>query len=568
MTLIKCSKCGQMVSDRAAKCPKCGHLMTQSGAADPQPESAPLPQEPERPTGRKSRKRAVTWVVALAVLAVLGSGAYFYYAKASAKAEPTVVLTEEFARKIRKYEKLGSFHEGLALAQRNGLWGYIDTEGNEVIPCIYKGTEYGNYAFPFSEGLAAVRTKDGTYGFIDTKGKMVIKPQWEDVGSFSEGVASVYAKGQLNFIDRDGKLIPELSNKYIWDYNANRSLPQFKNGVCEVHVPAKEPSEGYESDLLYVDRQGNQVERPADDPQKKELYVKYYEGDNVGYKDSLGNVIVPARYTTLGPFSCGVAVATLEHGERGRGMEEWYSDDYVGIYGYVDLHGNETFSRQDYERIEAAAVAAKLRQDNEAKERARQEAERQEAEAVKSWIQGNWRGRSPFGETRVGISGDYISVWSNGEHDYTGAYSIEDDHLVYDRRDGSAIYLIIDRSNHRLMLDEQTPMERFDSSSGVDEADAPARSSARDVTFRHATDVMAYLTEHTFSNGRTTVKFDWDGMYTNGYRIPSGAPEVVRFSSDVAYVRINVIPNSVINLTVIPSQGKIVDGAGDTYYVE
>ena len=74
--------------------------------------------------------------------------------------EPTVVITKEFANKLKKYDKLGTFHEGLALAQRNSLWGYIDTEGNEVVPCIYCGTEYGNRGFDFSEGMAVVINKD------------------------------------------------------------------------------------------------------------------------------------------------------------------------------------------------------------------------------------------------------------------------------------------------------------------------------------------------------------------------------------------------------------------------
>lgn len=41
-------------------------------------------------------------------------------------------------------------------------------------------------------------------------------------------------------------------------------------------------------------------------------------------------------------------------------MEEWYSDDYIGLYGYVDLKGNETFTWQDHDKIKAAAMNAEM----------------------------------------------------------------------------------------------------------------------------------------------------------------------------------------------------------------
>lgn len=270
-----------------------------------------------------------------------------------------MVITKEFANKLKKYDKLGTFHEGLALAQRNSLWGYIDTEGNEVVPCIYCGTEYGNRGFDFSEGMAVVINKDGKYGFINRKGEIVVKPQFQEAASFSEGVAAVFSDGNLNFVGKDGKIVERLSNKYVWDFNATRSLPRFKNGVCEVHVPAKEPSEGYSVDIVYIDKKGNEVQKP-DVVNEPEEYVIYAEDGKVGYKDKVGNIVVPAKYSSLGKFSCGVALATLEYGERGRGAEEWYSDNYVGIYGYVDLEGNETFTHADYDKIDSARLRGNM----------------------------------------------------------------------------------------------------------------------------------------------------------------------------------------------------------------
>ena len=78
---------------------------------------------------------------------------------------------------VREYENgttvlqiAESISEGLARVEMNGKWGYIDREGNVVIPFKYDGAE------DFSEGLAEVLLKN-KYSFIDKKGKEIIRLQ-------------------------------------------------------------------------------------------------------------------------------------------------------------------------------------------------------------------------------------------------------------------------------------------------------------------------------------------------------------------------------------------------------
>lgn len=507
------------------------------------------------------RKKWLIACISVIVLAAVFSSVYCFFTHTS---EQTVIITEQFTRKLKKYSKLGSFHDGLALVQRDyNSWGYIDIEGNEVIPCIYKGTENGNHGFDFSEGMAVVINWDDKYGFINTKGEMVIKPQFQKAGSFSEGIASVFMDGKLNFIGKDGKYIEELSNKFIWDFNINSNLPQFKNGICEVHIPKKEPSGGVFADIIYIDKQGNQVEKPKESV-KTETYVRYYKDDKVGYKDRIGNIIVPAKYTTLGDFSCGVAVATLEYDPKKHGMEEWSSDSYACIYGYVDLNGNETFKQQDYAKIEQAKINAEAERTRERLRREKEEAERRQMENVKSWIQGNWKCNTPYGEIRLGISGDYIAVFSNGRLVYTGEYTIENHNIIYDKHNGYASYIIIDTVNRRLMLDENTSMERFEGSN------SSSYSTNREITFHVSSDVMSYIVGKTFyGENNVRIKIDWDGIYINGRRQYSGAPQIVSFSSNKAIIKISIIPNGELKFLVQPQKGNIVDMSdGYTYYAK
>lgn len=65
------------------------------------------------------------------------------------------------------YYDLGDFSDGLALAKRDGKWGFFDSTGKEGIPFEYED------AYSFSEGLGWVK-KDGKYVVIDTSGKVIL----------------------------------------------------------------------------------------------------------------------------------------------------------------------------------------------------------------------------------------------------------------------------------------------------------------------------------------------------------------------------------------------------------
>ena len=49
----------------------------------------------------------------------------------------------------------------------------------------------------------------GKFGYIDKTFKFVIKPQFDDAGSFYKGLAGVYVKEKYGYIDTAGR--------YIWE---------------------------------------------------------------------------------------------------------------------------------------------------------------------------------------------------------------------------------------------------------------------------------------------------------------------------------------------------------------
>ncbi|MEO5563664.1 MAG: WG repeat-containing protein, partial [Chitinophagaceae bacterium] len=94
------------------------------------------------------------------------------------------------------------FTEALTPVRDMGRYGYADTKGKIVIPCIY------TYCGRFIDGLA--RVKDHSYwGIIDTKGKKIIPPEYEEIYDFHEGLALVKLNKRYGYFNRDGiKVVP------------------------------------------------------------------------------------------------------------------------------------------------------------------------------------------------------------------------------------------------------------------------------------------------------------------------------------------------------------------------
>jgi hypothetical protein len=130
-----------------------------------------------------------------------------------------------------KYEYLDIFYgESLARFNDHGLWGYVDENGTEVIKAQYLD------ALSFSEGLAAVKIDD-LYGFIDSTGEYVIEPQFEGVeGTFSFGRCLIAEDGKLGIIDQVGLIIVEPQYESIELYCENYYIvqsPENKFGIID-----------------------------------------------------------------------------------------------------------------------------------------------------------------------------------------------------------------------------------------------------------------------------------------------------------------------------------------------
>ncbi|MBR5085790.1 MAG: TonB family protein [Muribaculaceae bacterium] len=81
------------------------------------------------------------------------------------------------------YDEAYNFKDGFALVMANRKFGFVNTDGDEVVPCKY---DYINIRDLFSYGYADVRL-NGQYGIVNTTGKEIV-PCAYDLINWIDGV--------------------------------------------------------------------------------------------------------------------------------------------------------------------------------------------------------------------------------------------------------------------------------------------------------------------------------------------------------------------------------------------
>ena len=115
-----------------------------------------------------------------------------------------------------KYVLAISFSCGMAQVFDGHMYGFINENGEEAIPLVFKD------ARSFSENLAPVKL-DEKWGYIDTRGNSVIRPQFDAAMPFSEGMARVCVNQKWGFIDHSGEVAISPQFAMVWDMHSGLS---------------------------------------------------------------------------------------------------------------------------------------------------------------------------------------------------------------------------------------------------------------------------------------------------------------------------------------------------------
>jgi hypothetical protein len=244
------------------------------------------------------------------------------------------------------YENNAVVNEGMVSVQENkwnsALLGFADTTGKAVIPPRFaKVTE-------FSEGLAGFSgftgvpvegapvkpemTESNLFGFIDKTGRVVIKPRFDAVGQFEQGVALVKVGGKMQLIDKTGKTLFSTAS-IVRPKKIQTAIAETELIGCD----DRETTADGEHLQLYDDRyffQGELAVITTDDKQK-------------GLIDRSGRVIVQPRYDSIlsssadrvvGYTSIEVGIPEVNHGNS----PFLVLKDH--LWGVLDSNGKELFA--------------------------------------------------------------------------------------------------------------------------------------------------------------------------------------------------------------------------------
>jgi hypothetical protein len=219
---------------------------------------------------------------------------------------------------------------------KGGKWGYMDEKGKVVIEPQYDG------AGDFSEGLAWVG-RGLLRGYINPKGEMVIKPKYGWAADFHSGIAAVYGHA-------DGQPIGARASD-IWGDDLQMYKPQatclYIDKTGKVIGSECSPMDFSEGKACYrgicIGTDGKRIQHDAEDIRPfSDGLAAARKGDRWGYLDHSMKWVIEPAFHLAEEFSNGLAAVAMA--ERppsrwaGRELMDWLKNGKLK-WGYIDSTG-------------------------------------------------------------------------------------------------------------------------------------------------------------------------------------------------------------------------------------
>jgi hypothetical protein len=214
-----------------------------------------------------------------------------------------------------QYERAWIFSEGLGGVVKDNKLGFINKNGETIIPCQFKWRTHSGDDQPdflFKNGYCAVLDSTGKWGFINSKGNWAIEPQYGyTVRTFNNYyiVANNKKYGLLDSnlqeifpveydwieLETEGIIVRQQSSQKLYAYDGKTVLQPFVyNDLSDIYYNSGKVNESGED--IYI----------------KSDYMTFTIGDKVGLVNKSGKIAVPAVYQEIKAienelFSCRVA---------------------------------------------------------------------------------------------------------------------------------------------------------------------------------------------------------------------------------------------------------------------
>ena len=521
MALIKCTECGHEVSDKASTCPNCGCPIEKGLVCDECGVSISETDEMCPNCGNPiNSKKGFNWkkpILSLVVsLFVLGA-AYGIWQLVGNGGEQfeDIEITNKLIEAVHRYEYVSNFSEGFARVNNGNKYGFINSKGDEVIPCKY------DYACDFSEGLALV-SMNGKYGFVNRNGELVTPCKYDGAEDFSEGLALVRMNGKYGFVNKKGKLIIPCKYVKALSFSEGMSLvrnEQYKQGFInkkgewiihnkydevstfseglarvrignkygfinnhvELAIPCKYDyvdvfSEGLARVRIgnkygFIDNKGELVipHKYSEAEGFSEGLARVSNGDKYGFIDNKGELVIPFKYDVVYDFSEGLARVKMndKYGYINKKGKLEIPCKFDGAFDFSEGLASVGYSteneeiygfldkngRSTFTKSDLNKIAENEKRIKE--EQQRLEEERRLEEQGPSWIQGTWTYSSYGMIGKVVINNNNITYYIDGSVQYNGKFEYNNGALHF-----GGNYIIVDENAHRLKADNTHYMTR------------------------------------------------------------------------------------------------------------
>jgi hypothetical protein len=221
--------------------------------------------------------------------------------------------------------------DDLLVIVQNGKYGYINHRGKIVIPPQFiwaedfwngYGTAYvcGRYVSMDAKGtIAALIPRPGLhaqksgekFGFVNASGQFKIKPIFDDVLPFSEGLAAIQLGDKWGFVNNSGHIViqPQFESAYYFEQGIGNvelySAPEAESNNAFINKSGKVIAQGFQfSDFIAEGR------------------IPVLRNEQWGYLNLRGKTVIPFRYDSASRFSEGLAAVEKD--------KKWE---------YIDRHG-------------------------------------------------------------------------------------------------------------------------------------------------------------------------------------------------------------------------------------
>jgi len=244
--------------------------------------------------------------------------------------QPTFYNTKGHEIVDNTYQKSGSFADGMCKVKRNGLWGYVDKAGYEIIDCQYElATDFengkanvftqngdwiqidgsGNKQLNYNELVGDIQSlnafhndlalikKKNRYGYINVAGEMAIAPQFSKAFDFSNGIARAVKGAKTGLLNTEGNWVMKPKTYEM-------ILPFNEYGLAKA-------KERFKGKFLLLNTKGEAITPMVYDEISnfEEGYAKVRIERAWGLIDTSGKLVLPCAHAALGDVSEGLIAA-------------------------------------------------------------------------------------------------------------------------------------------------------------------------------------------------------------------------------------------------------------------